>query len=151
MIPALSLVHLILTPFAAASFRGGRNLAEAASMIVPLGYLMGGWYALGGPTPDPRNTLRMDSRTAEERCATSETLSVRIHRMRRGEVWTRLLVDKITTMPKQELGARIGSIVARRVRVIFGPRTGRLARRCAAIGAQTRVDAKRGDSGFSGV
>lgn len=48
VLPALSLVHLILTPFAAASFRGGRRLAEAGSMLVPLAYLAGGLYVLGG-------------------------------------------------------------------------------------------------------
>lgn len=48
VIPALCLVHLILTPFAAAYSRGSRRVAEAASMIVPLAYLAGGVYLLGG-------------------------------------------------------------------------------------------------------
>lgn len=48
VIPVLSLVHLILTPFAAAYFHGARRLAEAGSMIVPLAYLAGGLYVLGG-------------------------------------------------------------------------------------------------------
>lgn len=47
VIPVLSLVHLILTPFAAACFHGGRRAAEAASIVVPLAYL-GGLCLLGG-------------------------------------------------------------------------------------------------------
>ncbi len=48
VIPLLCLGHLILTPFAAAYFHGGRRLAEAGSMIVPVAYLVSGVYLLGG-------------------------------------------------------------------------------------------------------
>lgn len=72
IIPVLCLVHLVLTPFAAVHFDGRRRLAEAASMVVPLSYLVVGCYALGIPWTAARDAIRVEGPTTEEDCAASE-------------------------------------------------------------------------------
>lgn len=71
-VPVLCVVHLVLTPFAAAHFHSRRRIVEAASMVVPLGYLVAGCYVLGVRLPNVSQALRQDARTTEERCAAGE-------------------------------------------------------------------------------